>query len=96
MSDIHRAAELTCEIMGNQHVAEPFRTALNAIVLTSDGEFHADCYGQPQPVVAAMGTADESGYDLPDDKPDAELTAEDWKSIKGDMDFHLANDEGEI
>jgi hypothetical protein len=96
MSDIHRAAALTREIMSNQHVAEPFRTALNAIVLTSDGEFHADCYGQPQPVVAAVGTADESEYELPDDDPDAELTTEDWKSIKGDMQFHLLRDEGEI
>jgi hypothetical protein len=55
-----------------------------------------DDRGDPKPVVAAMGTADESEYDLPDDEPDAELTAEDWASIKGDMDFHLANDEGEI
>ena len=43
-----------------------------------------------------LQSTDESELDLPDDEPDAELTAEDWKSIKGDMDFHMARDEGEI
>ena len=51
---------------------------------------------RPQPVVAALESPDESEYELPEDEPDAELTAEDWKSIKGDMDFHIARDEGEI
>ena len=35
-----------------------------------------------------LQSTDESELNLPDDEPDAELTAEDWKSIKGDMDFH--------